>query len=127
MQKIECSSLTINNHLNNTELKNKDFVDIPNQKTLVNHVQIATLMPVESKETFKPMTNIKDTLKAKEPSIIYKEDKQIIKQISPKSEPIINSDINEKEKLSDKNSKILTAQIGNITDNINNTSMFLTK
>ncbi|XP_060848060.1 tubulin monoglutamylase TTLL4-like [Rhopalosiphum padi] len=123
MQKIECSSLTINNHLNNTELKNKDFVDIPNRKTLVNHVQIPTLMPVESKETFKPMTNIKDTPKAKQPSMIYKEDKQI----SPKSEPIINSVINEKEKLSDKNSKVLTAQIGNITDNINNTSMFLNK
>uniref|UniRef100_A0A2S2N7U1 Uncharacterized protein n=1 Tax=Schizaphis graminum TaxID=13262 RepID=A0A2S2N7U1_SCHGA len=38
IQKIECSYLTINNHLNNTELKDKDFVDIPNQKTLVNHV-----------------------------------------------------------------------------------------
>ncbi|XP_025207302.1 uncharacterized protein LOC112603094 [Melanaphis sacchari] len=126
MQKIECSSLTINSHSNNIESKNKDFMDIPNQKTLINHVRIATVMPVESKETLKSMKNIKDTPKVKESSMINKEDKQILKKTNLKPESIINSDINEKEKskLSNKNSKILTTKIKNITDNINNTTVF---
>jgi len=129
MQKIECSSLTINNHLNNTEPNNKDFMDIPIQKTLVNHVQISTRMPIESKETFESMKNIKNIPKMKESYMYNKEDKQIIKQMSPKPESIINSDINEikKSKLSDKNSKILIAKTRNITDNINNTTVFSIK
>ncbi|CAH1733347.1 unnamed protein product [Aphis gossypii] len=126
MQKIECSSLTINSHLNNTEPNNKDFMDIPIQKTLVNHVPISTRMPVESKETFESMKNIKNIPKMKELYMYNKEDKQIIKQMNPKPESIINSEINEikKSKLSDKNSKILTAKTRNITDNINNTTVF---
>lgn len=122
MQKIECSSLTINSHLNNTEPNNKDFMDIPIQKTLVNHVRISTYVPVESKETFESIKNIS---KMKKSHMYNKEDKQM----SPKPESIINSDINEikKSKLSDKNSKILTAKTRNIIDNINNTSVFSIK
>jgi len=125
MQKIGCSSLTINGHLNNSNSKNKDLMDIPNQKTLVNHVQIGTFMPVESKEIFKSMKHVKDTSKIKESSMITKEDKLIHEQTSPKP-VILNSDIYEKEKskLSDKNRKTLTLNTRKRTDNINNTSVF---
>lgn len=103
-------------------------MDIINQKTLVNHVQITTLMPVESKETFQPMKNIKDT-PAKESMIISKEDKQIIEQMNPKPELILNNDIyeNQKPKLCDENSKTLTLKTRKRTDNINNISVFPVK
>lgn len=125
MKKIECSSLTLNSHLNNTEPNNQDFMDIPIHKTPINHVRISKRMPVESKETFESMKNIKNIPKMKESYMYNKEDKQM----SPKPESKINSDINEikKSKLSDENSKILTAKTRNITDNINNTSMFSIK
>lgn len=126
MQKIGCSSLTINGHLNNTNSKNKDLMDIPNQKTLVNHVRIGTFMPVESKEILKSMKHIKDTSKLKESLMITKDGKLIHEQTSPKPESILNSDIYVKEKstFSDKNSKTLTLNTIRQTDNINNTSVF---
>jgi len=129
MQKIGCSSLTTNGHLNNTNSKNKDLMDIPNQKTLVNHVRIATFMPVESKEIFNSKKHIKDSSKAKESLMITKEDKLIYEQTSPKPELILNSDIYEKEKstLSDKSNKALTLNTIRQTDNINNTSVFSVK
>lgn len=104
-------------------------MDIINQKTLVNHVRIATLMPVESKEIFKPMKNIKDTPKTKEPVIITKEDKQVIEQIIPKPELMLNNDIyeNQKPKLCDENSKTLTLKTRKRTDTINNISVFPVK
>ncbi|CAI6358011.1 unnamed protein product [Macrosiphum euphorbiae] len=121
-----CPSSAAINNLNNTNPINKDFMDILSRKTLVNHVRIATLMPVESKETFKPMKNIKDTPKAKESVIITKEDKQIIEQINPKPELMLNNDLyeNQKPKLCDENSKTLTLITKNRTDNINNISVF---
>lgn len=126
MQKIGCSSLTINGHLNNTNSKNKDLMDIPNQKTIANHVRIATFMPVESKEIFKSMKHVKDTSKVKESLMITKEDKLIHEQTSPKPELILHSDIYEKEKsiFSDKNSKTLALNTRRRTDTINNTSVF---
>lgn len=129
MPKIGCSSLTINGHLNNTNLKNKDLIDIPNQKTLVNHVRIGTFMPVEPKEIFKSMKHIKDTSKVKESLIVTKEDKLIHEKTSPKPELILNNDIYEKEKSTfcDKNSKKLTLNTVMRTDNINNTSVFPVK
>ncbi|XP_060848643.1 tubulin monoglutamylase TTLL4-like isoform X1 [Rhopalosiphum padi] len=124
--KIGCSSLTINGHLNNTNPKNKDLMDIPNQKTIVNHVRLATLMPVVSKETYKSMKHTKDTPKVKESLTITKEDEQIHEQSSSKPELILNSDIYEKSKskLSDKNCKISNPKTRWQTDNINNTSVF---
>jgi len=129
MLKKGCSSSTVINNLNNTNSNNKDLMDIINQKTLVNHVRIATLMPVESKETFKPMKNSKDTPKVKESLIITKEDKQIIEQINPKPELMLNNDIyeNQKPKLCDENSKTLTLKTRKRTDNINNISVFPVK
>lgn len=129
MQKIGDSSLTINDHLNNPNSNNKDLMDIPNQKMLVNHVRIATLMPVESKVTFKSMKNIKDTPNVKESLIITKEDNEIHEQKSPKLELTLNNDILEKEraKLSEKISKKLPFKTRRRTDNINNTSVFPVK
>ena len=123
MQKIDgCSSLTINNHLNSTDSKNKDLMNIPNQKTLVNHVQIAPLMPIESKEIYKSMKNVKDTSKVNKSLMTSKDGKQT----SPIPELILNSDIYEKSKskLFDKNNKTLTPNTRRQTDNINNTSVF---
>jgi len=117
MQKKESLSSAINNYLNNTNLKNKDLMDIPNQKTLVNHVRTATLMPVESKEPFKSMKNIKDTPKVKESLMVTKEDKQILEKIKP--ELILNSDEKQKSKLIPKTIKR--------TDNANITSVFPVK
>ncbi|XP_025190868.1 tubulin polyglutamylase TTLL4-like [Melanaphis sacchari] len=126
-QKKECSSTTINCDLNITiNPKNKDIMDIPHQKTLVNHLQTATFMPVELKETLKPMKIIKDTSKVKESLMIIKEDKHIIEKTSPNPKLILNSDINEKQKSksSDKNNKVLTPKTRKQTDNVNNTSVF---
>jgi len=117
MQKIECSSLAINGHLNNTNSKNKDLMDIPNQKTLVNHVRIATFMPVESKEIFKSKKHIKESL------MVTKEHKLVYEQTSPKPELLLNNDIYEKEK----SNKTLTFNTRRRTDNINNTSTFSVK
>lgn len=129
MQKKGCSSSTVLSNLNNTSPNNKDLMDILNQKTLVNHVRLATLMPVESKDTFKSMKNIKDTLKVKESMIITKEDKQIIKQTNPKPELILNNDTYEKQKpkLCEENSKTLTPKPRKRTDNTNNASVFPVK
>lgn len=104
-------------------------MDITNQKTLVNHVRTVTLMPVESKETFKLMKNIKDNSKVKEPLVNTKEDKQILEKTSPNSELILTSDVYEKQKskLPDKNNKILTPKTRKRTDNVNNTSVFPVK
>ncbi|XP_060857271.1 tubulin monoglutamylase TTLL4-like isoform X3 [Metopolophium dirhodum] len=119
MKNIGCSSLTAHNHLNNnSNLKNKDLINIPNQKTLVNHVRLDTLLPIESKETFKSIKNIEDTPKVNESLLITKEDKTI-----PIPELILNSE-KSKSKLSDKNNKTLTSKTKRRTDNINNTSMF---
>ncbi|XP_022163960.1 uncharacterized protein LOC111029304 [Myzus persicae] len=122
---IGCSSLTINCHLNNSNPKNKDLINIPIQKTFVNHVlQLATLMPDESKETFKSMKNIKVTPKVNEPLMITKEDKQILKQTNSTPGLILNSEKSKsKSKSSYKNNKILTPKTKR-TGNINNTSMF---
>jgi len=106
--------------LNNTSPKNKDIMDIPNQKILVNHVRKATLVPVVSKETYKSMNHIKDTPKVKE-------DEQIHEKTSSKPELILNSDIYEKSKLSDNNCKILNPKTRWQTDNINNTTVFPVK
>ncbi|KAE9524189.1 hypothetical protein AGLY_015434 [Aphis glycines] len=126
MQKKGCSSTSINYNLNNTNPKNKDLTDITNQKTLVNHVRTVTLMPMESKETFKSMKNIKDNPKIKEPLVNTKEEKQILEKISPNSELILTSDVYEKQKskLPDKNNKILTPKTRKRTENVNNTSVF---
>jgi len=104
-------------------------MDIPNQKTIVNHVRLATLMPVVSKETYKSMKHTKDTPKVKESLTITKEDEQIHEQSSSKPELILNSDIYEKSKskLSDKNCKISNPKTRWQTDNINNTSVFSVK
>lgn len=120
MKNIGCSSLTSNNHLNNnSNLKNKDLINIPNQKMLVNHVRLDTLMPIESKETFKSIKNIEDIPKANELLLITKEDKTI-----PIPELILKSE-KSKSKLSDKNNK--TPKNKRRTDNLNNTSMFPAK
>jgi len=122
MKNIGCSSLTANNYLNNnSNLKNKDLINIPNQKMLVNHVRLDSLMPIESKETFKSIKNIEDTPMVNESLLIIKEDKTI-----PIPELIFNSE-KSKSKLSDKNNKTLTSKIKRRTDNINNTSMFPAK
>jgi len=119
MKNIGCSSLSVNNHLNNnSNLKNKDLIYIPNQKTLANHVRLDTLIPIESKETFKSIKYIEGTPKVNESLLISKEDKTI-----PIPELILNSE-KSKSKLSDKNNKILTPKTKRRTDNINNTSMF---
>jgi len=122
MKNIGCSSLTANNYLNNnSNLKNKDLINIPNQKMLVNHVRLDSLMPIESKVTFKSIKNIEDTPMVNESLLIIKEDKTI-----PIPELIFNSE-KSKSKLSDKNNKTLTSKIKRRTDNINNTSMFPAK
>jgi len=128
MQKKGCSSSTVISNLNTTNPNKKDLMNILNQN-LVNHVQIATLIPVESKETFKSMKNIKDTLKVKESMIITKEDRQIIEQTNPNPELILNNDIYEKQKpkLCDENSKTLAPKTRKLTDNTNNTSVFPVK
>jgi len=129
MQKKGCSSTSINCNLNNTNPKNKDLMDITNQKTLVNHVRTVTLMPMESKETFKSMKNIKDNPKIKEPLVNTKEEKQILEKTNPNSELILTSEVYEKQKskLPDKNNKILTPKTRKRTDNVNNTSVFPVK
>jgi len=90
---------------------------------------MATLKPVETKETFQSVKNINNTLKVKEPMIITKEDKQIIEQIIPKPELILNNNVHEKQnpRLSDEKSKILTPKNIKQIDNINNTSVFPVK
>lgn len=121
MENIGCSSLTANNHLINSNLKNKHLIiNIPNQKTHINHVRLATLMPIESKETFKSIKNIEDT-KVNESLMITKEDKTI-----PIPELILNSE-KSNSKLSVKNNKTLTPKTKRRTDTINNTSMFPVK
>lgn len=119
----------MNGHLNNTSSKNKDLMDIPNQKTLVNHVRIATFTPLESKEIFKSRKHLKDSSKSNESLMVTKEDKLIYEQISPKPELILNSDIYERGKstFSDKSNKTLTLNNRRQTDNINNASVFSVK
>jgi len=92
---IGCSSLNTDSHFNHTNPKNKDLMVIP------NHVQRATFVPVESKETFKSIKNITDTSKVKESLMVTKKDKQILEQTSQKPELLLNTDIFEKSKLSD--------------------------
>ncbi|XP_026818449.1 tubulin polyglutamylase TTLL4-like [Rhopalosiphum maidis] len=117
IQNVGCFSLNTDSHFNYTNPKNKDLINISNHKTLVNHARRATFVPVESKETFISIKNIKDTPIVKESSMITKRDKQILEQISPKPELELNIDIYEKSKskLPNKNNKTLS-QIDNIND-----------
>lgn len=110
-------------------------MDIPNQKKLVHHVRIPTVMPVETKETLKAMKNIKDTSpKIKDISMNikeFKEDKEINKSdhMGSKTEIILNYDSSAKEqaKSTDKNCKQLTHKTKRKVDITNNTSVFPVK
>jgi len=122
MEKIRCSFLTVNSNLDNLNSKNKDLIHIPNQKTPVNRVRLAKLIPDESNKKFRSMKNTKDTPKENESLTITKEDKQT----SPIPELILNSE-KSKSKLSDESNKKITPKTKRRIDNINNTSVFPAK
>lgn len=92
-----------NNHFNNQNLNNKDLMDIPIHRTLGNHLQIHTQIPVETKETFQSIKHLKDNSKVKETSIITSEKEQI---------------------KSDKNIKKVTLKTRKKVDISNNASVF---
>lgn len=135
MQKISGQSLNTNNHLNNQSLINKDLMDIPNQKTLVNHVQVHTQIPLETKETLKSIKLIEDNSKAKETPIINKElieDKEIgINNCISSNTELLSNSYNKPEKeqtkSSDKNIKKVTLKTRKRNDISNNASLFPVK
>ncbi|VVC44640.1 Hypothetical protein CINCED_3A020272 [Cinara cedri] len=110
--KTSGSSATTNSHLNNRNSVNKDLMNVPNQKLLVNHVRMSTI-PVETKE---PLMATDDYNKVN-PS----------DPMSPKTEIILKNNNNfEKEQLnlSDRNNTKLTQKTRKRAEIIKNTSVF---
>jgi hypothetical protein len=110
-------------------------MDIPNQKTLVNHVQVHTQIPLETKETLQSIKLIKDNSKVKETPINSKEfieDKEIAinNYISSNTDLLSNSynkPEKEQTKSSDKNIKKVTLKTRKRVDFSNNASVFPVK
>lgn len=129
VQKTSGSSSITNGHLNNQNLINKDLMDIPNLKSLVNHVRIpiGILMPIEKETNLKKY--VKDFPKVNESLINTEEvveDKEINRNdhLSRKELIHISNDTFEKEqiKLSDKNRQKLNLKTRRRVDITNNTS-----
>lgn len=135
MQKTNGTSSIANGHFNNQNSTSKEPLDIPNQKTLINHTQIPTLVPVEIKETFKSTKiiskNIKDTSKVKE-TLIKKEVKDIYtnSRINSNTELSNSNDIfnmKDQENVFDKTNKHLAFKIRKGVDSTNNMSTLSVK
>ncbi|VVC41200.1 Hypothetical protein CINCED_3A015863 [Cinara cedri] len=106
------SSGITNGHLNSQNSINKDLMNIPNQKCLLNHVGMST-MPEETKESLMA-TNDDNGINISDP-------------ISPKTESILKNNDNFKKEqvnLSDRNNKKLTLKTRKRVEILNNTTVF---